>query len=161
MKLNNRNRVATPFGDIQIDMENLVEQLFGDRTKGSQPTTAFRPAVEVTENESSYQVVVELAGVDPAAVEMELAGNTLTLSGKVAAAHETQTSGSGSESEISHNANFSAHERRTGDFKRAVELPTDAMTDDLSASAKHGLLTVSIPKQQSLKPRKITIAVTD
>ena len=121
----------------------------------------WQPVMDSYESSDAYTLVFELAGVDPAAVEMDLAGNTLTLSGKVAAVHETQTSGSGSESEFGHNSNFSAHERRTGDFKRSVELPTDAMTDDLTASAGHGLLTVSIPKQQSLKPRKITITVAD
>jgi len=121
----------------------------------------WQPVMDSYESSDAYTLVFELAGVEPAAVEMELAGNTLTLSGKVAAAHETQTSGSGSESEFGHSSNFSAHERRTGHFKRSVELPTDAMTDDLTASAGHGLLTVSIPKQQSLKPRKITIAVAD
>ena len=85
MKLNQHNRVATPFGDIQIDMENLVEQLFGERLKryqGTSATTGFNPVVEVTEQDSNYEVIVELAGVNPADVNVEMEEDRLEISGE-------------------------------------------------------------------------------
>ena len=149
MKLNNRNRVATPFGDIQIDMENLVEQLFGDRTKGSQPTTAFRPAVEVTENESSYQVVVELAGVDPADVNVELEEDRLEISGekKVAQPEEGVMS--------------LKQERLSGTFKRVFEFSKQVDPDKIKAEFKNGILTIGVPKSKKVLPRKIKIDVSE
>jgi len=111
----------------------------------------WQPNMDSHESTDSYTLVFELAGVNPSAVEMELAGNTLTLSGHVAVTNEAKDFESG----------FSGQERRSGAFERSVKLPADALTDELTASAEHGLLTVSIPKQQSLKPRKITIASAD
>jgi len=114
-------------------------------------TKPWQPLMDCHDSEDTYTLVFEVAGVDPSAIEMELAGNTLTLSGSVTSVDESQVTGS----------TFSGYERRTGAFERSVELPADALTDDLTATAGHGLLTVSVPKQQSLKPRKITIAVAD
>lgn len=147
MKLNQRNRVATPFGDIQIDMENLVEQLFGDRTKAPQPTTGFNPLVEVTEKDSSYQVVVELAGVDPADVNVELEEDRLEISGEKKA------------SQLEEGVASLKQERLVGTFKRVFEFTKQVEPDQIKAEFKNGLLTIVLPKSKKVLPRKIKIDV--
>ena len=60
MKLNHKNRVSTPFGDFQIDVENLVDQLFGEGTpeccdKTDECSgTAWTPRISVVESETNY-----------------------------------------------------------------------------------------------------------
>ena len=150
MKLNQRNRVATPFGDIQIDMENLVEQLFGDRAKGSKgspATTGFNPLVEVTESDSSYQVVVELAGVNPADVNVELEEDRLEISGEKKAA------------ELEDGVASLKQERLVGTFKRVFEFAKQVEPDQIKAEFKDGLLSIVLPKSKKVLPRKIKIDV--
>jgi len=141
---------SAPRPDDPRARSNCVEDDHSD-TANRVSTKPWQPVMDCYDSEDRYTVVFEVAGVDLSAVEMELAGTTLTLSGSVATVDESQVTGSA----------FSSHERRTGAFERSVELPADALTDDLTASAEHGLLTVSVPRQQSLKPRKITIVGAD
>lgn len=150
MKLNQRNRVATPFGDIQIDMENLVEQLFGERTKGSQgsqATTGFNPLVEVSEHDSNYQVIVELAGVNPADVNVELEEDRLEISGEKKA------------TQLQDGVSPLKQERLSGTFKRVFEFSKQVEPDQITAEFKDGLLTVVLPKSKKVLPRKIKIDV--
>ena len=81
MKLNQSNRIATPFGDFKIDVENLVDHFFGDLPKTSQ-TGNWSPRVSISENETRYQVTVELAGIDPENVSLEMQEGRLEISGE-------------------------------------------------------------------------------
>lgn len=148
MKLNQHNRIATPFGDIQIDMENLVEQLFGDRAKKYQAassTSGFNPVVEVTEQDSSYQVVVELAGVNPADVNVEMEETRLEISGEKKAV------------QLEEGVTSLKQERLTGTFKRVFEFAKQVEPDQIKAEFKDGLLTILLPKSKKVLPRKIKI----
>ena len=147
MKLKRHNRVATPFGDIQIDMENLVEQLFGERLKGSQPTAAFNPKIEVTESDSGYHVVVELAGVDPADVNVEMEEDRLEISGEKKVA------------ELDEGVSSIKQERLVGSFKRIFEFSKQVEPDQIKAEFKNGLLKIDLPKSKKVLPRKIKIDV--
>ena len=158
-------QTASPQTETQSTApSSQVDQGRSDRhsprsSHGDSAAKSWQPVMDRYESADAYTLVFELAGVKPADVEMELAGNTLTLSGNIPEVIKPEETDS--DSSTAFYTSFDTYERRTGAFNRTVELPADATTDDLTASASHGLLTVSIPKQQSLKPRKITIADAD
>lgn len=150
MKLNQSNRVATPFGDFQIDMENIVDQLFGDRIKGTRcNSNDWSPRVSISESDTTYEVVVELAGVDPADVTVAMEEGRLEISGEKKV------------SELEEGFTSLKQERRRGSFKRVFEFSKQLEPDSIKADFKNGILSIVLPKSEKVLPRKIEIDVSN
>lgn len=158
MKLNAKNRVSTPFGDFQVDVENLVGQLFGENSADGRTqdrydsadeccSTAWTPRISVVESETDYQMVVELPGVDPAEVSVEMQEGRLEISGEKKAA------------ELVEGVSSLRDERLSGAFKRVFEFAKMVEPDGIQAEFKNGLLKIELPKSARVLPRKIDIQV--
>ncbi|MGE0682346.1 MAG: Hsp20/alpha crystallin family protein [Candidatus Binatia bacterium] len=102
------------------------------------------PPVNVFSDKDGYVVKMEVPGMSPEKVNIEAHGRTLTISGK----REATTPQGGS---------FHRHERRSGEFSRSLQLPTDLDLSQAAATYKQGMLTVRIPKKEEAKPRQITV----
>ena len=149
MKINqSNNRVSTPFGDFQIDVDNIFDHVFGDRNQ-AQPMTDWSPRVSVTETGIDYQLVMELPGVDPGNVSIEMNDNQLEIVGTRDAV------------ELAEGETSLRDERRHGSFRRKFAFKQPVDNDSISASFKQGLLNVSLPKAKSALPKKIDIKVAD
>ena len=105
------------------------------------------PDVDVLEGPEQVVVLVDLPGVDPAKVEILLVGNMLTVKGEQVEGFEP--------------AGRQAHrrERPVGSFSRAIPLPAPVNPDQVSADSRHGVLTVTLAKEERAKPRPIQVAV--
>ncbi|MCK6446727.1 MAG: Hsp20/alpha crystallin family protein [Planctomycetes bacterium] len=112
-----------------------------------QPTPEVRaltPRADVYETTTAYHFELELPGVDPAAIDVQCERGVLTISGETPAREPQGLS-------LAH------QEFASGVFRRAFRLPDDADTDGtIEAAAKHGVLSVSVPKRKS-GARKIEI----
>lgn len=108
---------------------------------------AWRPSVDATETDSSYELAVELPGVDPAKVKVVVRDGTLSLTGD----RPTLPAPQGSKTHL--------RERTFGPWERSFTLPTDAAGDLVSASSKHGLLTVTVPKRSEVQAKEIQVQV--
>jgi HSP20 family protein len=109
----------------------------------------FVPALDVVEKADVYLVSAELPGIDPSDVEISFENDTLTLRGTK---HPwLQTPENGEELRI-----YTA-ERLSGTFERAVRLPEYVEGDRIEALYENGVLTITIPKAQAARPRKIEI----
>ena len=106
------------------------------------------PALDVAERGDAYVVHLELPGVNPDEVEILFEQNVLTVRGSKPASHNTESEGE---------LRFFAAERVHGSFERAVRLPEFVDADRIDASFTNGLLTVTVPKAQAARPRKIDI----
>jgi HSP20 family protein len=151
MKLNQKNRVTTPFGDFQIDVENLVEQFFGDGSKSNpgkfNSEKGWTPRISVSESDTEYQMLVELPGVDPADVNLEMQEGRLEISGEK------------KNDELGEGVSSVRDERQSGEFKRAFEFSKLVEPDQIQAEFKNGLLKIVLPKSEKILPRKINIKV--
>ena len=126
------------------DFQRLVQQFFGE---GESPLAgAFSPALDVEETEDGYTMHVELPGVKPEEVDVSLEENVLTVSGKRDFYDEKNADG------------FRRVERHFGSFHRAVRLPDRVDPDKVTAGYKDGLLTVTVAKAESAKPRRIQVS---
>lgn len=152
MKLNNtNNRVATPFGDFQIDVDHLFDHVFGGRSANGETKSpvAWSPRVSVTESDTDYAMMVELPGVDPADVSIEMKDNRLEISGVKA------------RGELPEGMTSIRDERPAGEFKRSFEFTQQVDADKISAEFKNGVLSIELPKSQTVLPRKIEIKVAE
>ncbi len=153
MKLNQKNRVSTPFGDFHIDVENLVDHFLHDGKKSESSQTpsctvaAWTPRVSVVESETGYEMVVELPGLDPADVSVEMQEGRLEISGEKKIA------------ELADGIQTIRDERQQGTFNRIFEFSKQIEPDGIKAEFKNGLLKIDLPKSAKALPRKIDIQV--
>jgi len=124
-----------------------MDDLFGSFL-GSWPAWSERnvwPAIDVTENGDSIVVNAEVPGCKADDIDISVQGNTLTISGEKK--HQTEKKEKG----------YYHIERSYGSFRRDVNLPTDVDTAGIEAAYKDGVLTVTLPKSEKVKPVKVKV----
>lgn len=107
----------------------------------------WHPATDINESENNYQITVDLPGIKPEDVNIEVHENRLTIKG------ERKTS-----LKQEHKTHY--NERVYGNFNRTFKLPKDANDGNIEANFEHGVLTIGIPKLAKAQPRKVTINVS-
>ena len=115
-------------------------------SRGGQPF--FAPLLDVVERSDAYLITAELPGVDPAQTEISFEYNTLVLRGTKAPSLIPQEN---EEIRV-----YSA-ERLSGSFERAIRLPEYVEGDKIEATYDRGVLTITVPKAEAARPRKIEI----
>ncbi len=104
------------------------------------------PALNLTEDEHHYYVRAELPGIDAADLDIQAVGKSLSISGE-----RKITPGA-------EGARYHRREREAGKFSRIIALPGDIVADKIEAKLSNGIMTISMPKAEESKPRKITIS---
>jgi HSP20 family protein len=142
-------RRLNPVGEavsMQDDLQRMFRQVFGD--SDASLAGAFSPALDVEESDDAFTLHVELPGVKPDEVEVSIEESVLTIAGQRDFYSDKESDG------------FRRIERRFGRFHRAVRLPDRVDPDKVDAAYRDGLLTVTVPKAESAKPRKIQVSTT-
>ena len=124
-------------------LTNLEDEL--DRFFGS-PVSAWAPALEMHEDKDKFTVRVELAGLKREDIEVSLQDGALIISGE-------RKSEKTEEGVAVHR-----QERFYGKFQRALMLPEPVSAEKVKADYKEGVLTVTLPKTEEAKPRKIDVS---
>ena len=133
-----------PLDDLYREMDSLVQHFFADEN-GTNGTRDFVPRLNVSENESGYEVTVDLPGLKPEDVAVELHENQLTISGK----REKEKEEKGK--------TFHRVERHYGEFRRVISVPTPVDEAKISADYRNGVLNVLLPKSEKVKPTRIQV----
>lgn len=106
------------------------------------------PQVNLREDEGHLYVDALVPGVEPAELEMTVMGNTLTLAGE---RKGFDPAGVGYA--------WHRNERGVGRFQRSIELPGEIDNSAITATCRNGVLTVTVNKAESAKPKKIAVTV--
>jgi HSP20 family protein len=110
----------------------------------NQPRVQYAtPLVDVESNEEGYTIRAEMPGVDKSGLEITVDNGELTIAGH---RHTSELTGEPVYREI-----------RNNDFRRVYELDPAIDTAKISARIEQGILTLSLPKTESVRPRKITV----
>lgn len=139
-------RVRSPFEELE-QMRNQMDRVLS----GFQGMPSFRPAagvfppVNLTEDKNRYYVRAELPGVKAGDLDIQVTGNNLSITGERRAGADME------------GARYHRREREGGKFSRVIGLPGDVDAQNVEAKLADGLLTISIAKAESAKPRQITI----
>jgi HSP20 family protein len=131
----------SPFDDIfnfQREADRLFAQFWNDLPSRSSRTAPV--PFQVHANDDGWRLDVPLPGIDPAHVTLEATGNTLHIRAEQPGGHATP-------------------EAR---FDQSVTVPPFLDVEKISASHRHGMLQLTLPVRDSVKPRRIAIdGVTD
>lgn len=103
------------------------------------------PAIDMYQTDDEIVVKAALPGVKADEVQINITGEVLTLKGEIK--HE----------EDKKEKAWHIHEQRYGSFERSVVLPTDVVADKAKAEFENGILTVTLPKADEVKPRTINV----
>ncbi|MDE0484948.1 MAG: Hsp20/alpha crystallin family protein [Candidatus Poribacteria bacterium] len=105
----------------------------------------WRPSADISETDDSFEVRAELPGVTKDDVHISVKDNLLTIKGEK---RQEKTDDS---------KDFHRVERSYGSFERKFTLPPKVEVDSIKAEFKDGVLTLSIPKPEEVKPKEIPI----
>ena len=143
---------------LRHDIDRALEQVGwrnGGRNGHTFPT-AFLPGraarayplVNVSEDANALYVTALAPGLDPAALQLTVQDNCLTMTGeKQRVTAEVQPDA------------FHRSERAAGTFVRTVTLPIAVAHAQVQAAYKHGLLVVTLPKAEQAQPKQIAVSV--
>lgn len=103
------------------------------------------PSMDVSETENAYQVKAEIPGLKKEDIDISLTDGVLTLKGEK------------KQEKTDENENYHLSESYYGSFSRSLRLPEDASTEKVAATYNDGVLSVSVPKSEKAKPKKIKV----
>jgi HSP20 family protein len=104
---------------------------------------SYIPAVDIYESPEALTLVADMPGVGPEGVVIDVHDNQLTLRGTVTIEGEKER--------------ILLQEYGVGDYFREFTLGRAIDQSKIEASMKHGVLTLTLPKAEAIKPRKITV----
>ena len=129
------------------ELNNLFEPHFARNLRRDEETTAsdWTPAVDIKEEQERFLIHADIPGVEPEDIDVHMENGVLTISGERVSENHEETEG------------YRRTERVRGTFLRRFTLPDTANAENISAKCTHGVLEVSIPKQEKVKPQKIQV----
>jgi HSP20 family protein len=132
------------FSTLRREMDRFFEDLAGNG--GRHGMERWAPFMDVTETPEALVVKAEVPGVDPKEVEISVNGDTLTIKGEKKE-EEKEEKGK----------TWHRIERSYGSFLRAVMLPAPVDADRITAEARDGVLTITLPKTEKAKAKRIEV----
>ncbi|MGB7343272.1 MAG: Hsp20/alpha crystallin family protein [Pirellulaceae bacterium] len=137
--------------DLASEMNTFVESVLGDEAKATGTTTgaAFKPRMDVHETETAVVLSLDLPGVDPDTVSIEVVDDQLLVQGERV------------RQAVDESATHHRVERSFGAFSRGIALAPTIDRDAIVADYQHGVLTITLPKAvEDKKSRRIVISQT-
>lgn len=107
------------------------------------------PLVNLSEDENNFYLEALIPGIEPKELDMTVLGNTLTISGERRPANGDVKG-----------RTWHRNERGSGKFMRTLELPTEIDSSKVTAGCKNGVITVTMAKAETAKPKRIDVAVS-
>ena len=141
-------RRTSPLRSLQGEVNRLFESVFPGtmEANGASSSAVWSPRVDLMEADDHYQIYVDLPGVATADVSITVEDNELTIRG------ERQ---GGSQAQADHVVRM---ERTFGAFYRSIRLPRAVDENKTNATFSDGVLTVTLPKTEKSRPKKIKIS---
>jgi HSP20 family protein len=125
---------------------DLFDDLFGEPAAIlCNERKALALEFDILETDEHIVVKADLPGIDVKDLDIEVVDRVLTLKGNKKEEHEEKTK------------HFHRTERRFGSFCRSLQLPDEVESEKIEAAYKDGVLTVTIPKGESAKPKKVEV----
>ncbi len=132
------------FDQLQREL-NMPMGKFDSEENGNIATANWAPAVDIKEDEKAFILLADIPGVDPDDIEVTMDKGVLTIRGERQSEKKTEEE------------NYKRVERQYGMFYRRFTLPDSANADGIEAKSEHGVLKITIPKQEVAQSRRISV----
>lgn len=133
------------FDQLQNEMNRARSYKETPDQQNETTNSDWAPAVDIKEEDNQYLLLADIPGVEPKDIEIQMENGVLTIKGERDSATKTEQD------------SFKRIERKHGVFYRQFNLPEGVNAEAIEAKSNNGVLTVSIPKQEVVKPRKISV----
>ncbi len=143
-----KDPVWSEFDRLQRDMDVLFRALSGSRRPQFEPPwreARLFPLLNVKELDDEYLVTAEIPGMKNEDLEIKIEGDTVTLKGERKPI------------ELDEGASYHRRERATGTFQRSLTLPKKVDSENIKATYKNGVLTISLKKEKAALPKQIAV----
>jgi HSP20 family protein len=143
-----------PFQDLRSAQDEMAQMspmlahalgLHAQQAGGRSTTTAWAPALDISERKDAYLVTVELPGVETDDLQITLEDGLLTIQGERHFAHDSSEQ------------QFHRVERRYGAFRRSITLPAQVQAEQIEATVDNGVLQILVPKMEEATPKRIQV----
>lgn len=133
-----------PLATLREEMRDLFSQAFSSDEE-FWPFARTVPSLDLCETGQAVEARIDLPGVDPKEVDIQISGNVLTIRGERKSEREEK------------GATWHRVERRLGGFCRSVILPCAVKEEAVEANYRDGVLTITMPKTEETKARRIEV----
>jgi HSP20 family protein len=131
---------------LQDEIKQVFDRFLGDEGDQSNVVTSqWVPRVDIREDGDRFVILADIPGVDPKDIEIHMDKGILTLRGERQSDKKNE------------NGRYSRVERAHGMFYRRFALPDSANPDGITATGRHGVLQIDIPKKPETTPRRIQV----
>ena len=130
----------SPFEDVfnfQREVDRLFNQFWSDLPTRTATAAGSSPAFQVNTTDEGWRIDVPMPGIDPKDVSLEVAGHTLSIRAEVPS---------------------DENDRNPTRYEQTLTIPQFLDLEKLTASHRHGMLRLTVPLKESVKPRRIQIA---
>lgn len=98
----------------------------------------YQPQLDIAGDNQHYEIVLDVPGLSESDLSIDISGDVLTIRGQKEESHEKK------------DKQFYRVERHYGSFQRTLSLPDDADVGGIQANLKEGVLTLTVPRTESL-----------
>ncbi len=135
---------SDPFRALREEMNSLFNRTTAD-WNGDWLTHISAPSLDLSETAESLQISTDMPGISAEDIDIEVSDNTIHISGE--RKEEKEEKGKA----------YHLVERRAGKFERTLTLPCAVQEDKITAECRDGVLTVTLPKSEESRARKIKV----
>ena len=131
--------------DFETDFPKWMTEVFGPEAGVFGREGKFLPEANIVETDKAVEVAVELPGMKPEEVKVEMRDNALWITGEKKEEKEEK------------GKTFHRVERRAGTFRRVFALPVEVMEGKADARFADGILKITLPKAEKVAPKQIEV----
>jgi HSP20 family protein len=136
-----------PFREMMA-LRSTMDQLFNDTFRSmdwqsNQESLAL--PLEIAETKEAFVVTAAVPGIEPGALDITLSDNLLTITGEF------------KPQEAQEDVRYHLSEHQYGKFSRTITLPTAVQADQITANYHNGLVSITLPKAEAAKPKRIPV----
>lgn len=133
-----------------FQMDDLLNDFLDREYVPVVPTVnKFVPPINIYDDKDNVYVDVAVSGYNPDNIELDVQDGVLTIKGNMEKKREIEEK------------NYYRKEIRMGSFARQIALPSEVYGEKAEANFDNGVLKISIPKKEEIKPKKIEIKIKD
>ena len=137
--------LLTPLRALRDEFDDLFNRLSSDWDGGKWLSREYCPACDLSETADAFQIRMDVPGIKPDDITVQVAGDSVQISGERKEEKEDKEK------------TWHRMERHSGSFSQTLRLPGAVNEDKVQAEFHDGILTITLPKTEATKVRTVKV----